>query len=231
MGSGEEAGGVLSDAQRAVLTAVCDTVVPSLPRDRDPDGLWGRKASDLDVDAGAAQLISEIPDPELRGGLLQLIEALGDQGITRAPSQESREQILRNVALSDPRAAAGVAALINMTLFLHYGGPDPATGQNPNWKTFGFPGPASAPPQVEKPLRIHEPEGAEETLEADVCIVGSGSGGSVIAAVLAQRGLDVVVLEAAGYFNESDFTQLELPAYQRMYWRGGPNPTAEGNVS
>jgi choline dehydrogenase-like flavoprotein len=231
MGSGEEAGAVLSDAQRAVLTAVCDTVVPSLPRDRDPEGLWGRKASDLDVDAGAAQLISEIPDPELRGGLLQLIEALGDQGITRAPSQESREQILRNVALSDPRAAAGVGALINMTLFLHYGAPDPTTGQNPNWKTFGFPGPASAPPEVEKPLRIHEPEGAEETLEADVCIVGSGSGGSVIAAVLAQSGLDVIVLEAAGYFNESDFNQLELPAYQQMFWRGGPNPTADGNVS
>ncbi len=60
---------MLSDSQRAILTAVCDTVVPSLPRDRDPDGLWGRKASDLGVDVGAAQLISEIPDPELRGGL------------------------------------------------------------------------------------------------------------------------------------------------------------------
>ena len=222
---------MLSDSQQAVLTAVCDTVVPSLPRDRDPDGLWDRKASDIGVDIGAAQLISEIPDPELQGGLLQLIDALGGQGITRAPSQESREQILRNTALSDPRAAAGVAALINMTLFLHYGAPDPQTGQNPNWQAFLYPGPASPPPQVEKPLRIHEPQGSEETLDADVCIVGSGSGGAVCAAVLASRGLDVVVLEAAGYYNESDFTQLELPAYQQMFWRGGPNPTADGNVS
>ena len=140
MGSGEEAATVLSDSQQAILTAVCDTVVPSLPRDRDPEGLWGRKASDIGVDAGAAQLISEIPDPELQGGLLQLIDALGGQGITRAPSQESREQILRNTALADPRAAAGVAALIGMTLFLHYGAPDPQTGQNPNWKTFRLPG-------------------------------------------------------------------------------------------
>ena len=231
MGSGEEAGTVLSDAQQAILTAVCDTVVPSLPRDRDPDGLWGRRASDVGVDVGAAQLISEIPDPELRGGLLMLLDALGGQGITRAPSQESREQILRNTALADPRAAAGVAALIGMTLFLHYGAPDPQTGQNPNWKAFRYPGPTSPPPQVEKPLRIHEPQGAEETIEADVCIVGSGSGGAVVAAVLAARGLDVVVLEAAGYYNESDFTQLELPAYQQMFWRGGPNPTADGNVS
>jgi choline dehydrogenase-like flavoprotein len=231
MGSGEESGTALSDAQLAILTAVCDTVVPSLPRDRDPEGLWGRKASDIGVDAGAAQLISEIPDPELRGGLLMLLEALGGQGITRAPSQESREQILRNTALADPRAAAGIAALIGMTLFLHYGAPDPQTGQNPNWKTFRYPGPISPPPHVEKPLRIHEPQGAEETIEADVCIVGSGSGGAVVAAGLAARGLDVVVLEAAGYYNESDFTQLELPAYQQMFWRGGPNPTADGNVS
>src|SRR3954471_3133557 len=106
MPSGEEAGSVLSDSQMAILTAVCDTVVPPLPRDRDPEGLWARKASDIGVDAGAAQLISEIPDPALRGGLLQLIDALGGQGITRAPSQESKEQILRNVSLSDPRAPA-----------------------------------------------------------------------------------------------------------------------------
>jgi choline dehydrogenase-like flavoprotein len=231
VGSGEEVASVLSDSQQAILKAVCDTVVPSLQRDRDAEGLWGRKASDIGVDVGAAQLISEIPDHELRGGLLQLIDAIGGQGITRAPSQESREQILRNTALSDPRAAAGVAALINMTLFLHYGAPDPQTGQNPNWKTFGYPGPVSQPPQVEKPLKVHEPAGSEETLEADVCIVGSGSGGAVVAAVLAARGLDVIVLEAAGYFNESDFTQLELPAYQQMFWRGGPTPTADGNVS
>jgi choline dehydrogenase-like flavoprotein len=231
MASGEEAGIVLSDSQRAVLTAVCDTVVPSLPRSRDPDGLWARKASDLGVDQGAALLISEIPDPELRAGLLLLIDALGGQGITRAPSQESREQILRNTALSDPRAAAGVAALIGMTLFLTYGAPDPQTGQNPNWEAFRYPGPISAPPEIEKPLKIHEPKGSEETIEADVCIVGSGSGGAVVAAVLAERGLDVVVLEAAGYYNESDFAQLELPAYQQMFWRGGPTPTADGNVS
>ena len=69
MSPGDQAANVmLSDSQRAILTAVCDTVVPSLPRDRDPHGLWARKASDLGVDQGAAQLISEIPDPELRAG-------------------------------------------------------------------------------------------------------------------------------------------------------------------
>jgi choline dehydrogenase-like flavoprotein len=228
--SEEEAASVLSERDRAVLKAVCDMVVPAIERDRDPDGLWCRSASDLGVDQGAAQLIEEIPDPELRAGLVQLLEALGAQGLGRT-SQLSGEQILRNTALSSPEAAAGVAALINMTLFLHYGAADPRTGQNPNWKTFGYPGPISAPPEVPKPLRIHRPNGSEESIEADVCIVGSGSGGAVVAATLAERGLDVVVLEAAGYFNESDFDQLELSAYEQRFWRGGPTPTAEGNIS
>jgi choline dehydrogenase-like flavoprotein len=226
----EKTAGALGERERAILQAVCDTVVPAIERDRDPDGHWARKASDLGVEVGAAQLIEEIPDPELRAGLVQLLQALGGQGIGRA-SQLSREQILRNVSLSDPQAGAGVNALINMTLFLHYGAPDPETGQNPNWRTFGYPGPVAAPPKVPKQLRIHRPQGAEENLEADVCIVGSGSGGAVVAATLAERGLDVVVLEAAGYFNESDFDQLEFSAYEQRFWRGGPTPTAEGNVS
>lgn len=221
---------MLSDAEQATLAAICDTVVPSIERDRDPDGLWARKATDLGADAAAAELIGSIPDPTLVDGLRQLLAAIAAQGIARA-SQPSREQILRTIALSGPEAAAGVGALINMTLFLVYGAPDPATGQNPNWRAFGYPGPISAPPDVPKPLEVHEPRGSEETIDADVCIVGSGSGGAVVAATLAERGLDVVVLEAAGYFNESDFKQLELPAYQEMYWRGGPTPTAEGNVS
>ena len=62
-------------------------------------------------------------------------------------------------------------------------------------------------------------------LEADVCVVGSGAGGGLIAGVLAQAGLDVVVLEAGGNFNEPDFSGLELPAFQQLFWRGGPTPT------
>ncbi len=33
------------------------------------------------------------------------------------------------------------------------------------------------------------------------------------------------------YYNESDFNQLELWAWQHLYWRGGPTPTADLNVT
>ena len=39
------------------------------------------------------------------------------------------------------------------------------------------------------------------------------------------------MLELGGYFNEADFNQLEVWGYQNLYLRGGPIPTAEGQVS
>ena len=62
-------------------------------------------------------------------------------------------------------------------------------------------------------------------------IVGSGAGGGVIAAKLAAAGLRVVVLEMGGYHTDADFNQLELWAWQNLYWRGGPTPTADMNVT
>ena len=230
MGAEEETMQVLGDAERKVLAAVCDTVVPSIEREPDPEGFWARSASEMGINLGVEELINGIPDETLKAGLMQLLDAIGAQGILRSPSQESREQILRNIALSGPEPAAGVAALIGMTLFITYGAPDAKTGQNVNWRVMEYPGPLEPPPDAPKALDLHVPE-AEETIEADVCIVGSGAGGSVIAATLAERGMEVVVLDAAGYFNESDFAQLEFKAYQEMFWRGGPTPTADGNVS
>src|SRR4051794_23546191 len=219
----------LSDSQRETLALFCDTVVPRIERDPDPHGFWARTAGDLGVPAGVEELIGGLDD-ELRAGLLQLLDAIASQNLAKMPTQVSREQVLRNMSLASPEAAGGIQALVDMTLFLTYGMPDPQTGQNPNWALFGYPGPTAPPPQVAKPIEPLVPDDGQ-VLEADVVVVGSGSGGSVIAATLAQAGRKVVVLEAGGYPNESDFLGLELPAYQEMYWRGGPTPTADANVS
>ena len=159
----------LTDTQRATLRLFCDTIVPRIDRQPDPHGHWARTATEIGVDQGVEQLIDGL-DETLQAGLAQLLDALASQGLERMPSQLSREQVLHNMTLASPDAAAGIHALTGMTLFLNYGMPD-----NPNWAVFGYPGPAGPPPQAPKPLSPIVPDG---TLEADVVIVGSGAGAS-----------------------------------------------------
>jgi choline dehydrogenase-like flavoprotein len=221
----------LTDTQRGVLRLLTDTVVPRIERPADPTGFWARTGTDLGVEQGVEQLIAGIPDEMVQGGLAQLLDVLEAQGFTRAPSQLSREQIMTNICLASPEAAAGLGALTGMVTFLAYGAPDPQTGANPNWETFGFGGPTTPPPAPVAPdfAPLTPEDGA--TLEADVVVVGSGAGGGVIAGTLAQQGRKVIVLEAGGMFSAADFFGLELKAYQDMWWHGGPVPTADGNVS
>jgi choline dehydrogenase-like flavoprotein len=217
----------LTDTQRQILAAVCDTVVPRVDQQPDPDGFFARTAGEVGVPPVLEDVLAGLP-PEQQAGLAQILDALGEQGFLRS-SQRSREQLMRNIALAGPEAAAGIGALTALTLFLHYGLPD-ERGQNPNWATFGYPGPpapTASPERVLQPLQID----ADTTLEADVCIVGSGAGGGVMAGVLAGRGLKVVVLEMGAYLDDADFHGLEIPAFQQSYWRGGPVPTADMNIS
>jgi len=219
----------LSERQLATLSLLCDTVVPAIERQHDPDGFWARKATDVGADLALADVLSALPSEELEG-IGQLLDEIEGQGFSRA-SARSREQILRTLALVSPEAAVGVDALVSGTLFMAYGIPDPQTGQNPMWRTFGYPGPISAPPQEPRSLEPLVPDADELSLDADAVVVGSGAGGGVIAGMLAASGLEVVVLEAGGYFDRADFNMLELWAFQNLYYRGGPTPTADRNVS
>ncbi|HEV3001872.1 MAG TPA: FAD-dependent oxidoreductase [Solirubrobacteraceae bacterium] len=217
----------LTDVQRQTLRELCDTIVPSIRREPDPTGFWARSASDLGVDQAIGTALDLMP-PDQRAGLQQLLDAIAEQGFAGA-SQLSREQLLLNLRLASRDAAFGIGALTSLSLFFAYGIVD-EHGQNPNWRVLGYPGPISPAPDVPKPIRPRVPDG-DTTIEADAVVVGSGAGGAVIAARLAEAGLRVVVLEAGGYFNEADFNQVELWAHQNLYWRGGPTPTADMNVT
>ena len=50
------------------------------------------------------------------------------------------------------------------------------------------------------------------------------------AGVLAKAGLDVVVVEAGGYFSEEDFDGAELDGYVRLYLGGGGVPTPDQSI-
>jgi choline dehydrogenase-like flavoprotein len=59
------------------------------------------------------------------------------------------------------------------------------------------------------------------TLDCDACIVGSGAGGAVVAAELAEAGWNVLVLEEGGYHGTDDFTADASAMVRAMYRDGG----------
>jgi choline dehydrogenase-like flavoprotein len=79
--------------------------------------------------------------------------------------------------------------------------------------------PAPPPEPGRAPLGdLAAPIGGEA---CDVVIVGSGAGGAVAAAILAEAGLDVIVLEAGPYLDRTSYPEEPLEALTALYREGG----------
>jgi choline dehydrogenase-like flavoprotein len=228
------AAAVLDETRRRTLEAVCDTYVPSVAVDaRDPTErtFFERSSSDLGVPGLIEDMMHEMT-PEEVAGVAELLDALaGDDFAGR--DLDSRTRMLHDAAAADPDVKHGLHQLRALTALLFYAVPDD-DGSNPNWEMIGYPGAISAPPSPEeapKTITIADVAGAAATLTADICIVGSGAGGAVVAARCAQAGRSVLVLEMGAYRNEADFKQLELPAMQELYLGAGLVSSESGSIS
>lgn len=71
--------------------------------------------------------------------------------------------------------------------------------------------------------------GGAESVAADVCVIGAGAGGAVVAKELAERGLSVVVLEEGPYVTTDEFTARPQEALRRLYRDAGETATV-GNA-
>ncbi|KAH6790980.1 Long-chain fatty alcohol dehydrogenase family protein [Perilla frutescens var. frutescens] len=67
-------------------------------------------------------------------------------------------------------------------------------------------------------------------VQCDAVVVGSGSGGGVVAGVLAKAGYKVLVLEKGSYVARSNLSLLEGQAMDQMYLRNGLLATNNMNV-
>ena len=78
---------------------------------------------------------------------------------------------------------------------------------------------------------IHQGSDTDLVLKPDVCIVGSGPGGAMVAQRLAQAGAKVVVLEEGGYHLKDEFDMQEAHAYPLLYQDRGNRATADLSIA
>ncbi|MEO5511159.1 MAG: GMC family oxidoreductase [Longimicrobiales bacterium] len=72
---------------------------------------------------------------------------------------------------------------------------------------------------------------AGSILHCDVCVVGSGAGGAVIAARLAEAGKSVIVIEEGGHYTTAEFTDREMDMIPALYADAGARATDDASIS
>ncbi|KAK7336889.1 hypothetical protein VNO77_17440 [Canavalia gladiata] len=172
-------------------------------------------------------------------------------------SLDKREQLLKKWSREKRWVPLRIVfVLIKLVCFYNFFSRTDVNGHNPAWKAIGYKVDTKEKlKRKERPLQkglietMYETDstliqsltekGLEVTedqeqnmykIKCDVVIVGSGCGGGVAAAVLANSGQKVVVLEKGEYFVAQDYSSLEGPSMDELYESGGIMPSLDGKM-
>ncbi len=162
-------------------------------------------------------------------------------GTSRIPLIRSAYQAIRRLVLvthySEPAAGAAVG---HLGPFRHREPHYPWEGPLP--EAIGAAD--SREPVARRPVRLPLaiatdpiPAGVHTALAtplhrtADVVIIGSGAGGSVAAAELAEAGFEVVVLEGGGWHTRADFNEDDATMADRLMAEGALRTTDDGAMA
>src|SRR5256712_8946605 len=238
-GDSSEPRGTLSPQERSTLRRLADAFVPSVPVESDPDGFYGRRASDLAIDDDVARIIERYLSPDQRADFRRLLRTIenpwanlllsGRPHRFSSGTQAERERFLQAWAHSRLGIKRqGFQAVKRLVLFLTYA-KVLESGVNPNWPSIGYAAPlprASQAAREPSEVSIESLRPTSETsLQADVCVVGTGAGGSVIAAKLAESGHRGIVLEAGASPTPRAVTPRRSVAYHTRIPRPRARPT------
>jgi glycine/D-amino acid oxidase-like deaminating enzyme len=232
----------LPPAERATLAAVCEALLPALAAGPGEDPrLFGLDAAALGIAGEIERAVGGLGSSQ-RADFRRLLRLLalplfvlplaGQARPFAALPPARRERAL--LAMATSRLAplrTGFQVLKRLATLLFYS-VCRDSGENPAWPAIGYNRSANPPPAAagEQRLRL-TPIAAPATIEADVCVIGSGAGGCVAAAELAAAGRRVVVLEAGGGSQAPDFDQAELAGMRTLFLDRGLASTRDLGIA
>jgi choline dehydrogenase-like flavoprotein len=165
---------------------------------------------------------------ESRAGSVGL--AHGTRAFSKLPRTQ-RERVLMRWATSPlARQRTFFQTVKRLASFFAYADPGP-DGVNPRWTEIRY------EPVVNETIRdsliVAQAivPSATTSLDAEVVVVGSGAGGCLIAARLAEVGHDVLVIEAGPYVSEPQMPTDELAAFDRLYLDHGMTSTSDAGLA
>jgi len=223
----------LTPRQYRALCSICDTFLPAAPGwpsavERGvPDAL----AAALDFNPRAVDRWEFLNLLDVWDSSLHSFFEVGSWSQFSELPEEDKQRVM--LSWADSRLTlrrAAFQALRKAVGFLYVMLPGVADAANAVWEKLGYPGPIGVQrPEAPRKLGVIVPQ-EEMALKCDVCVIGSGAGGGVAAAVLASAGKEVIVLEAGGYFDDADFDGAELKGFQRLYTESGFASTRDHSV-
>jgi choline dehydrogenase-like flavoprotein len=106
---------------------------------------------------------------------------------------------------------------------------DPDTDASVGYQRYRLRNPREAELREPLDLKVDRPDTDE--LETEVCIVGSGAGGAILAYELATAGHDVLILERGKYVEPRHFTDNEVDMIGQLYADGVMQQTEDFNFT
>jgi choline dehydrogenase-like flavoprotein len=208
----------LRPRDRAALAAFAEALVPDA---RERDDLPGAGPAGVDAAASVSRFLAQVPARQR----LVVIAALRALEWLSLPKPFSKLELDARAARLERLTAnpLGRDLVLLLKALISFGWARDSRVQDGLGIRPGCelaPGAAHPRPDV-SPLRAADlvPPGEDES--CDVVVVGSGAGGATAARLLAEAGLDVIVLEEGSLWDASSYTTDPLEALARMYRDGG----------
>ncbi len=231
---------MLTVNERRTLSLLCDAFVPSVQSSEFSE-FYKRSASSIGVDKEVERVLFEEFSSDQREQirrLLKLIESRFQNLLLSGTSKKfsgmtegEREKFLFEKFAQSKVALKRTAfqALKRIICFTYYGYIPGGSQSNPSWQDLGYAPRQSIATAPETNFLTSSINPAKnEIVECDVCIIGSGAGGSVIGEYLAKSGWKVIFLESGDYVPREEFAKgQEYELTRKLFEQGGRAATKD----